>query len=187
MKQLLITIAVVVLVGCGNPEADSALFDAVSNGNTEDTKKLIADGADVDAKDDRFLGQTPLHPAAFKGYKEIVELLIVAGADVNAKGYFSETPLYNAAIGGHREIVELLIEKGTDVNAKYDDGGTPLHNAAKGHKEIVELLIEKGADVNAKYDDGRTGLDNPFVPAEIADLLRKHGGKRGEELKAEGK
>jgi ankyrin repeat protein len=72
------------------------------------------------------------------------------------------------------------------VNAKSDDGWTPLHlAAARGHKEIVEQLIAKGADVNAKTINGITPLD--YAEGEIADLLRKHGGKTGEELKAEGK
>jgi ankyrin repeat protein len=69
-----------------------------------------------------------------------------------------------------------------------------LHIAAReGHKEIVELLIAKGADVNAMDKDGNTPLDSAIrhsdLPeaAETADLLRKHGGKTGEELKAEGK
>jgi ankyrin repeat protein len=62
-----------------------------------------------------------------------------------------------------------------------------LHRAAeKGHKEIAELLIAAGADLNAKDDDGTTPLDMAD-DKEIADLLRKHGGKTGEELKAEGK
>ena len=59
------------------------------------------------------------------------------------------------------------------------------------HKEIAELLIEKNANVNAKANDGITALDvatHPDNPNknkfEIADLLRKHGGKTGEELKA---
>jgi ankyrin repeat protein len=65
-----------------------------------------------------------------------------------------------------------------------------LHNAAyEGHKEIVELLIANGADVNPKRDDGKTPLDMAvtYKQTETADLLRKHGGKTGEELKAEGK
>ena len=76
------------------------------------------------------------------------------------------------------------------MNAKTDNGVTPLHTSAGlGHKEIVELLIAKGADVNAKDADSKTPLDRAimFRIDEIADLLRKHGGKTGEELKAEGK
>ncbi|MDP6083034.1 MAG: ankyrin repeat domain-containing protein, partial [Verrucomicrobiota bacterium] len=64
------------------------------------------------------------------------------------------------------------------------DGQTPLHGAAYwGSKEIVQLLIAKGVDVNAKTNDGETPLD--LAKGEIGDLLRKHGGKTGEELKAE--
>ena len=65
-----------------------------------------------------------------------------------------------------------------------------MHLAARyDFKEISELLIDKGADVNAKDDGGDTPLDGAIInnETEIADLLRKHGGKTGEELKAEGK
>jgi ankyrin repeat protein len=72
--------------------------------------------------------------------------------------------------------------------------GTPLQYATMaGHKEIVELLIADGADVNAKVASGsyqgKTQLDLAIMQGrhETADLLRKHGGKRGVELKAEGK
>ena len=77
------------------------------------------------------------------------------------------------------------------MNEKDKFGFTPLHNAAhEGHKEVVELLILKGADVNAKDNGGNTPLDSLIGfqrHPEIADLLRKHGGKTGEELKVEGK
>ena len=62
-----------------------------------------------------------------------------------------------------------------------------------GHNEIVELLIGKGADVNSKIVSGPKQGSTPFDAAnetnhpEIADLLRKHGAKTSEELKAEGK
>ena len=65
-----------------------------------------------------------------------------------------------------------------------------MHFAAlEGRKEIVELLIAKGADVNVKTEDGLTPLDRAikYQRTETADLLRKHGGKTAEELKAEGK
>ena len=58
---LLTTIAAVVLVGCGNPEADRALIEATATGSVEAIKKAITDGADVNAKD--VDGQTPLDMA----------------------------------------------------------------------------------------------------------------------------
>ena len=53
------------------------------------------------------------------------------------------------------------------------------------HKEVVELLIAEGA--NVKTNDVVTPLDWAISHPETADLLRKHGGKTGEELKAKGK
>ncbi len=96
--------------------------------------------------------------------------------------------IHYAADRGNIEAVKQHIADGADVNAKDDIGDTLLHYAGgKGHKEIAELLIAKGADVNAKNDDGETWLDWAEDDPETADLLRKHGGKTGEELKAEGK
>ena len=87
-------------------------------------------------------------------------------------------------------MATLLIEKGADVNAKSDDGITPLHGASsKGLTTVVELLISKGADVNARRSGRVTALDDAISrkETETTALLRKHGGKTGEELKAEGK
>jgi ankyrin repeat protein len=96
--------------------------------------------------------------------------------------------LIQAAVDGNIEAVKKHIAAGMDVNAKDDGDRTPLHwTAGEGHKEIVELLIAEGADVNAKDNTGTTTLDWAKNKSKIADLLRKHGGKTGEELKTEGK
>ena len=94
--------------------------------------------------------------------------------------------IWNATEKGNLEAVKQHLAAGVDVNVKNDSGVTPLHRAAYyGHKEIVVLLIAKGADVNVKNDVGYTPLDGNHP--DTADLLRKHGGKTGAELKAEGK
>ena len=138
-----------------------------------------------------------LREAIREGDIEAVQQHLAAGADVNAKDEEGLTPLHLAASWGHKEIAELLIDNGADVNAKDDGGWVPLSRAAmragisgyRGHKEIVELLIAKGADVNMKDEDGKTPLDYAIGrnQPESVDLLRKHGGKTGEELKAERK
>jgi cytohesin len=158
MKHLLLTtIAAVLMVGCG----ESSIHDAAYQGNIEAVKQHIAAGTDVDAKTDD--GRTPLHFAAFPGQKEIAELLLANGADVNAKANNGGTPLHLAAFKSHKEIVELLITKGADVNAMDDGGHTPV--------DWAESVNEQGKH------EGKN---------ETVALLRKHGGKTGEELKAAG-
>ena len=105
--------------------------------------------------------------------------------------------IHTAAFDRDIEAVKQHLAAGTDVNAKGRNGSTPLHSAASGgHGGIVELLIAKGADVNANsnyktplYPYGKTPLDwaNRLSRITAANLLRKYGGKTGEELKAEGK
>ena len=130
-----------------------------------------------------------IHEAAGNGDIEAIKQHLAAGTDVNAKDGGGWTPLFYAAFSGRTEVAELLIAEGVDVNAK-DNLGTLRYAASGGHKETVELLIANGADVYAK--GGGNGTTPLYMAirlrrTETIDLLRKHGGKTGEELKAEGK
>jgi len=161
MKHLLLTtIAAVLLVGCGESAKDIPFWKAAGDGNIEAVKQHLANGTDVNAENGP-VGRTPLHEAALRGRKEVVELVIDKDADVNAKNWEGGTPLHYAALTGRKEIAELLIAAGADVNAKDVSGKTPLDIAA--HPE------------------------NPNDTAETIDLIRKHGGKTGDWLNAEGK
>jgi ankyrin repeat protein len=124
------------------------LFFAASSGHGEITELLIADGADVNARD--ILGCSPLHEVT---KSDIAELLISKGADVNAGLNRAGTPLHRAAMcravdatWDSCELPRVLISHGALVNARDQNGETPLHEAALlGNIEIVDLLISRGA------------------------------------------
>ncbi len=84
---------------------DISLLKAAIDGNIEAVKLLIANGADVNARDKD--GETPLHKTSSRGEKEIIELLIAKGADVNAKDNSSHewTPI---AVASSLEIIKLF-------------------------------------------------------------------------------
>ena len=128
-------------------------------------------------------GLSALHQAAFHGHTGIARLLVAAGADVNATSRRGETPLHSTVYWGHREIAALLIANGADVKATDREGHTPLHAAAMAGWDSVELLIANGADVNAKVVSGSYKGMTPLdlaSKAEIAELIRKLGGRKGE-------
>jgi len=184
----------------GNTPLHHAVEDDWKGSHREMVKLLIDRGANVKAIDDT--NHTPLHWAS---NKETAELLIDAGADVNAKTLFEgETILYSSARGaaqGHPKsyqtylgLVKLLIARGADVNVKLKTGETTLHVVArifseKHASEVCELLIVNGAKVNEKNLQGLTPLDEALANKrnKTANLLRKHDGKTAKELKAEGK
>ena len=146
--------ALLALTGCGSPPLVMAAFE----GKTTRVESLLADGADVNVKQDG--GCTALYLAAQEGYTEIVKLLLDKGADVNVETDAGFTPLWISVQNGHTKVVELLLDKGAYVEVKHpDDEGTPLLMAAQeGHIEIVRLLLEKDANVNAKLTSGLTPL-----------------------------
>ena len=107
-------------------------------------------------------GNPALLWASRNGHTEIVEMLINAGADVNAKNNDYTTALMDASTKRHTEVVRMLIDAGADVNAKNDFSNTALMIASGYYRndnpEIVRILIQGGADVNAKNDFGSTAL-----------------------------
>ena len=128
MKQLLITIFAVVLVGCGPSEAELSLIEAARKGNIEAVKKHIANSKqdffnniDVNAAD--VLDKTALHYAAAEDHKEIAELLIGKGADVNAKNERDETPLDCGTKNKRSKISDLLRKHGGKTGEELKAAG----------------------------------------------------------------
>ena len=148
-----------------------------------------------------------LHQWALLGNPDAVYFFLDIGADIALADTCSRTALkyacaaLNWATTSYAEqAVKLLIDAGSDVNVKSTLGYTPLMWATRaGNLEITQLLLEKGANANETDNNGYNALyyaKNPrFKHNRLVTqnrkptiaLLRKHGGKTGEELEAEAK
>jgi ankyrin repeat protein len=160
----------------------TALMLAANNGHIETVKLLLSIDIDRYAKDHWY--HDALMYAAYAGHveivkiladeksdldtalsvgktKEIAEILISAGADVNSSSAVWPALVRHSRMG-NTEVVALLLDAGAEVNTRDEKwmGTTALLGAADfGHVEIVRMLIEAGADVNAHDNDsGRTAL-----------------------------
>ena len=129
----------------------------------EMVKLLLEKGADING------GTTmpALHYAVNMNLKDIVELLIQHGADINTKDQWGTTPLFWSvnnlyfyeSLVDVIDIMNLLIANGADVNSKTEQGWPNIFFAADaGKTEAVKLLLEAGADISFKDDAGQTAL-----------------------------
>jgi ankyrin repeat protein len=113
-----------------------ALRQAIANNDEAPFNELVAGGAaDV------------LIWAAGENQLDILQALLRAGADANAKGPAKMTPLYMAADEGHVEAARALLDAGADPNAKSSIGVPLVGAVRKGRADVVRLLVERGAKV----------------------------------------
>lgn len=102
---------------------------------------------------------------------QLLKVLPVLGADVNAKDNLGFTPLHFCSMLGQFDHVRALISCGADLEAMNNQGWTPLHTAVinyRGDIDTIRLLLENGAKIKARTNDGKTPLlwaaslhDNP--------------------------
>ncbi|XP_078252093.1 poly [ADP-ribose] polymerase tankyrase-1 [Rhinoraja longicauda] len=94
--------------------------------------------------------ETPLHCAVTSQHpkrKQVTELLLRKGANVNEKNKDFLTPLHVAAERAHNDVVEVLHKHGAKMNALDTLGQAALHRAAHGgHLQTCRLLLSYGSD-----------------------------------------
>jgi len=136
--------------------ATSELADAAMRGDRAAVRAALARKTDVNAP--QVDGTTALHWAVERDDVELAELLLTAGARVNARTREGVTPLQLAAINGSAHMLARLIKSGADANAPLTPAGdTALMLAARtGKTDAIRLLLEAGAGVNAKESWGGT-------------------------------
>ncbi|MCX6906758.1 MAG: ankyrin repeat domain-containing protein [Verrucomicrobia bacterium] len=157
------------------------IHDVARGGDVWKAKQLLAENPDqINSTTQE--GRTALHIAVYRGQLNMVELLLAHKADIGAKDSYGRTPLHEAIVSGSKEVVGMLLAHKANVNAKDKEGGTPVHWAVgRGNTALVKLLLAYKPDLNARDNKGRTALDIASGP-EMADLLRLHGAKSGEEV-----
>jgi uncharacterized protein len=115
------------LVNAWSGDGFTPLHFTVFFGHPEAARLLIERGADLEARSTNrefALDASPLHSAVAARERDAIEVLLDAGADVNAVQHEGYTPLLEAAQSGESEIVELLLERGADPDARLKDGRT---------------------------------------------------------------
>lgn len=140
-------------------------------------KNLLNYGANIDATADS--GRTVLMDAASRGLTEAVQIILGAGAAINARTASEQkTALMFASDEGHTDIARMLLDQRAEVSAQDSTGKTALiMAAARGRTEVVRLLLQRGADVNAKDQFENTALRNAekYGGPEVTALLRSAG------------
>lgn len=138
-------------------DINTRLSDAARTHDLGEVRRLLAQGADPNAKDKN--GRTPLMEAAAWGYTDTVKVLLENGADVNATDMVGWTALFWAAFSRRTDAMRLLVAKGADVNARDNEKKSALFWAASsGDTDTVRTLLDNGAKANARDSHGWTPL-----------------------------
>ncbi len=155
---------------------DLRLVEAVKAQRWEAVAPLLAE-TDVNAAQGD--GATALHWAVHWDEHETAELLIRAGADVDAANDYEVTPLWLACANASGAMVERLLAAGADARATLPSGETALMACARtGSANAVEALLKRGAEVGAREaSEGQTAL--MWATAQrhpaVVRLLLEHG------------
>ncbi|OBT82577.1 hypothetical protein VE02_08684 [Pseudogymnoascus sp. 03VT05] len=200
-------------------DVQTPLYIASLFGWTDIVEQLISEGANIHARSGSYGNAlqaasysghektqggsygNALEAASGRGYKEIVCLLLTAGAEINAQSGRDDcgNALQAASSNGHNDVVKVLLSKGANVNAQRKDYSTALYSTAlqaatnRGHDNTVRLLLTAGANINAKgrYYSNALQLASVRGYSKIAKILlskganvNAQGGYHGDALQA---
>ena len=174
---------------------DRRLIDAAWDNDVTRARRLVAQGADVDAKDET--EQNAYLIATSEGYDVLLELTLRNGADVRALDRFDGTGVIRAAERGHWTIVGRLVQERVPVDHVNNLGWTALHEAivlgdgTRDYVDTVRVLVAAGADVSVRaLRDGTAPLEQArsrgfeAIATLLARTLRSDDGEAAQERAA---
>ena len=162
------------------------LMMAVALSDAPRVSALLASKADPEMKDAN--GVRAIHYAAGEPDPALLRTLIVAGADVNAKGRTGKTPVMEAARLGMLQNVRILVDAGAKLDACDDmDRNVVMFGAMakRSSPEIVKYLLENGAPDFTFTSKGDTPLflaidhGNTDTALYLLDRIEQFAGNQG--------
>jgi ankyrin repeat protein len=165
----------------------TALFYAAYAGDTRSCELLLAHGAAVSPRAERFWASlTPLHVALQRGHRRVATLLLKNGADPNAftarEDRYWPTPLHATIRWGSAVDVDLLLDHGADPNGgDCGDGAGSLGTSGlawavfAGDEDVVRLLLVRGMTLRHSAHKGALHLAAEHGKIGVARLLLDNG------------
>ncbi|CAD6197166.1 unnamed protein product [Caenorhabditis auriculariae] len=118
-------------------------------------------GQQTDLESQNDVGLRPLHIAVKRLKLTLIEMLLEAGADIEARDKNEKTALLHATTMNDVEIIQLLLQRNADSNVEDDVGETPLSMAARNaNYPVLGLLLDRSADPRRKNAKGVALIDN---------------------------
>ncbi|KAL7990246.1 hypothetical protein Chor_010600 [Crotalus horridus] len=154
------------------------LLEAAGRNDVEEVQQLLQNGLSPDLCNED--GLTALHQALLPSpqcciddYGQIVELLLEAGADVNACDSELWTPLHAAATCGHLPLVGLLLQRGANLLAVNSDGNMPYDLCEdEATLDYLEAAMAEREITQATIEEARSAVEHRLV-TDIRRLVRE--------------
>ena len=168
----------VCFTGCSDPGAledpetnhttapSVALQTAIIEGDDQAVYEHILAGNSVNTRS--AMGDTPLHIAAAMGRSYATEVLIGAGADLEAVNNSGATPLFNAAFFCHKDVLKKLIDAGGSTNITDANGTTIQQIMSTPWEQMFPIYEMVHRSIGLPFDKSRI----ESARAEIAEMLR---------------
>ena len=138
---------------------EQQLFQSIDRGDMAAFSQLLKAGADINTADPLYKNQTPLILAAWWGRTEIVNELINAGANIDARDDDGNSALLGASFRADLGLIKSLVAAGAEINTYNKKKETPLHIAASRNRPaLAAYLLQLGAPIDVKDAEGNTPL-----------------------------
>ncbi len=183
IKRLPALLLLLHLMMCSTRLDSAAFHDLIREGELEQVRASLArDSVLANMADE--IGMSPLHIAVIGGNLRIVNVLINAGAEVNATDQLKRlTPLHYAAFHNHPKIMLFLLSRRADHSMVDSEGNQPLHfAAANGCYSIVDILLQHLANPDCLNKNWQTPLHLAAYGGSRRDLFPYASQKKSDYL-----